>query len=213
MTFSSLACHKADLGQGWLPQRSHALLRGERSLEQRASVIPERASWSRSSSALLSETRGSNCLSWAGEGTSAQRREPERHLQVAAESITPSPARQTLSSTLIRRRCPLPAHIPPCTGSLGPFCRRNHTLCLEICHFFFFFMLHCSFNKDTNMQSNATCQRELGRERSDACQSSAGREGLGKGAGDALPARTAPPATPYILSLAHNHRPSSLHLS
>lgn len=57
---------------------------------------------------------------------------------MAAESITPSPARQTLPSTLIRRRCPLPAHIPPCAGSLGPFCRRNHTLCLEMCHFFFF---------------------------------------------------------------------------
>lgn len=53
-------------------------------------------------------------------------------------------------------------------GSLLP--EKSHALPGNVPLFFFFFMLHCSFNKDTNMQSNATCQRELGRERSDACQ-------------------------------------------
>lgn len=61
-------------------------------------------------------------------------------------------------------------------------------------------MLHRSFNKDMNMQSNATRQQELRRERSNACQRSAGREALGKGPGDALPGRAAPqgpPPCPY----------------
>lgn len=61
-------------------------------------------------------------------------------------------------------------------------------------------MLHRSFNKDMNMQSNATRQQELRRERSNACQRLAGREALGKGQEmhcqeeqhpkDPLPART-----------------------
>lgn len=34
VTLSSLACRNRDLGQGWLPQCSHALLRGGWSLEQ-----------------------------------------------------------------------------------------------------------------------------------------------------------------------------------
>lgn len=75
----------------------------------------------------------SDCLSLAGDRTSVQSGEPERYLQAAAESTTPSPCQAAPPSTLVHRRCPLPA----CAGSLGPFCCRNHTFYLEIGHFFF----------------------------------------------------------------------------
>lgn len=69
-------------------------------------------------------------------------------------------------------------------------CRRNHTLYLEISHFF---PLCCTaVEHDMNMQRNATWQQEL---REQQCLS-AGEEALGKEAGDTVPARTSPHPLP-----------------
>jgi len=108
--------------------------------------------------------------SWSNEPWSSQSAEAGHGANTSPEQ---SPRR--VRRQLRRAWPPAPARQPPGTlvhrRSLDPFCRRNHTLRWEIHHFFFFFfMLHCGFNKDMNMQSTATRQRELGTERSDACQ-------------------------------------------
>lgn len=92
---------------------------------------------------------------------------------------------------------PLPAPTP---GWIPPVGESTHST-WKYTAFCFSFMLHCGFNKDTNMQSKATRQRELRRDR---CQGSAGRGALGKAAEDTLPARTAPPETTPIPSLARS---------
>lgn len=173
-------CHKGDPGQGWLLQGSHTLPCRGWSLGH-PPVFELGMEW---------VTCTSNSLSLAREQMSVQSGEPRRDPEAAAEST--APARQTV----------IPSQLPPQPGSS---CGRKHTLHLEIHGFLFSFMLHCGFNKDTNMQSKATCPRELRRDRR---RWSAGREALGKVAEDTLPARTAPPETTSILSLAH-YRPSS----
>lgn len=60
------------------------------------------------------------------------------------------------------------------------------------------------------MQSDATRQRELGTERSDACARPAGREALGKGAGDTLPATTASPEPPRAPQIPSHPQPQTL---
>lgn len=82
-------------------------------------------------------------------------------------------------------------------------CSRNHTLYLEISHFF---PLWCTaVEHDMNMQRNATWQQEL-RKHSSACQQSA-EEALGK-----RQETQSQQEQPPILSPAHNHRLPSLPL-
>lgn len=150
---------------------------------------------------LLSKAHSSCCLSLAGEQMLRAGNPRGIHKQPQSTSPSPCQAANRPRGTLVCRRCPLPARTQACTGCLEPSWGRNHTFCLKNMPLFFVFMLHRSFNKDTNMQSSATCQQELRRERSNACQWSAGREALGKGPGDALPVRTAPQRPPHALSL------------
>lgn len=55
-------------------------------------------------------------------------------------------------------------------------------------------MLHCSFNKDTDMQRNATCQRDSGETAATPV-----REALGKEAGDTPSKDSTPKAPPAPL--------------